>query len=115
LQRVGDGVSAVLHAKLGQDGLYVVANGFGADVQLGSDLTVAAPGGKHVEDLALTASQCLPAQQHHFPGAALRYPASQHAQLRQRRPSKPPPKVGPRPRLALRAPCRKKWGNCPMN
>ena len=44
MQRIGDGVSAVLHAKLGQDGLYVVANGFGADVQLGSDLTVAAPG-----------------------------------------------------------------------
>jgi len=57
LQRVGDGVGAVVHAKLGQDGLYVVANGFGADMQLGCDLTVAAPGGKQVEDLALAAGQ----------------------------------------------------------
>jgi hypothetical protein len=142
LQRIGDGVGAVVHAKLGQDGLYMVANGFGADMQLGCDLTVAAPGGRQVEDLALAAGQRvgsdslsarrvrgtrsrsaarprlgggqgvtpasghsqtgiqladepgqhrgfadagLPAQQHHFPGAAPRHPASQHAQLRQRR------------------------------
>ena len=57
MQRIGDGVGAVVHAKLGQDGLYMVANGFGADMQLGCDLTVAAPGGKQVEDLALAAGQ----------------------------------------------------------
>ena len=57
MQGVGDGVGAVLHAKLGQDGLDVVANRFGADVQLGRDLRVAAPGGKQVEHLALTAGQ----------------------------------------------------------
>ena len=50
-------MGAVVHAELGQDGLDMVPNGFGADVEIGGDLPVAAPGGKQVEDLALTASQ----------------------------------------------------------
>ena len=57
LQRVGDRVGAVLHAELGQDRLDMVTNGLGADVQFGGDLGVAQPGGKQIEDLALTPGQ----------------------------------------------------------
>lgn len=48
---------AVLRAELGQDGLDVVADGLGTDMQLGRDLSVAATGDEQIEDLTLAAGQ----------------------------------------------------------
>jgi hypothetical protein len=57
LAGVCGGVGAVFDAEFGDDGADVVADGFGADVQPGGDVGIAAPSGQQLEYLAFPAGR----------------------------------------------------------